>query len=109
MTDDCCVTIKKGLKTDGLSIPRLFWTIIGNPYNPKYVGSGIIHDGLYQSHAVPQKEADLLFKSMLKHNGVGIIRRNLMYYALRLFGSLAYSNAYKNISENKHFVETEDL
>ena len=84
------VTVKNGLLTDGASIPRLFWTIIGCPMTGKYVGSALIHDGLYASEAIPRKEADKLFIKMLADNGVGYIKRKLMYAAVRVAGGFVW-------------------
>lgn len=88
--DKYIVTIKKGLTTDGASIPRLFWTIIGCPLSGKYVGSALIHDGLYGSHALSKEESDILFLEMMAANKVGFIKRNLMYLAVKIGGKSAY-------------------
>lgn len=88
--DKYIVTIKKGLMTDGASIPRLFWSIIGCPLSGKYVGSALIHDGLYGSHALNKEESDKLFLEMMQHNNVGYIKRNLMYLAVKYGGKHAY-------------------
>jgi len=83
---------KAGFITDGASIPRLFWALIGCPLRGKYVGSAIIHDAtctLWHLGVITRKEGDLLFLQMLKDNGVGFIKRNIMYLAVRsaeLFG-----------------------
>jgi len=84
------ITIKPGFITDGASIPKMFWGIIGCPLNAQYIGSAIIHDGLYKSHALTKKESDLMFKEMLEHNQVHKIKINAMYYALKFFGYHAY-------------------
>src|SRR5262245_43482445 len=35
---------KKGLLTDGASIPSVFWSIIGHPYQGLYLRAAVIHD-----------------------------------------------------------------
>ena len=89
----------KGMKTDGGSIPRFFWRIVGSPFTyclPAY----IIHDH-YCSRARDiqdkkqmkqlRKEADVLFNEMLLwlHENVKGIhcptwKRRLMYHGVRL-------------------------
>lgn len=106
--NDFKVTVKKGLVTDGASIPRIFWSIIGCPSNGKYVGSAIIHDGLYMSEIISRKDADKIFLDMLKHNGIGYIKRNLMYFAVRLGGYFVWRKHNQDtVSLNKKFVLVE--
>ena len=40
--------VPKNTKTDGASIPSLFWQIIGHPFSPPFVAYAIGHDYLYQ-------------------------------------------------------------
>ena len=37
-------TAPKGAKVDGASIPQLFWTPIGGPFEGKYRYASVIHD-----------------------------------------------------------------
>lgn len=85
------VTVKNGLLSNGASIPQAFWSIIGCPMGGKYVGSAIIHDALYGSHVLTREESDKLFIDMMEHNGVGKIKRNLMYWAVRVGGKAAWN------------------
>ena len=85
------VTVGDGFVTDGASIPRAFYTLIGCPLSGKYVGSAIIHDALYNSRLLPKVDADKMFLEMLKDNGVGAIKRNLMYWAVKYFGKSSYN------------------
>lgn len=99
------VTIKPGLLTDGASIPKVFWSIIGCPLNGRYVGSALIHDGLYASHTLSKEESDLLFLDMMKHNKVSLWRRKLMYWAVKFGGGSAYnSKSAEYITETKNYV-----
>ena len=99
------VTIKPGLLTDGASIPKVFWSIIGCPLNGKYVGSALIHDGLYASHVLSKEESDLLFLDMMKHNKVSLWRRKLMYWAVKFGGKSSYNGkSAEYIAETKNYV-----
>lgn len=84
------ITIKDGLLTDGASIPRSVWSIIGCPLTGKYVGSSLIHDGLYSCGELTRLESDQIFLDMLEHNGVGFIKRYTMYHAVRLGGQVSW-------------------
>ena len=108
-TNNLCVKVKRGLPTDGASITKLAWSIIGSPFNSKYVGSAIIHDGLYASNLVTRAHADRIFLEMLKHNGVGLIKRKVMYHMVKLFGGLAYKRSPEEIEASSKFVEVKLL
>lgn len=85
---------KAGLATDGGTIPRMFWSIIGSPYTyalPAYV----IHDHyaelarhLYTADPDAARllryQCDQLFVEMLEYLGVNWMKRNIMYRAVRL-------------------------
>jgi len=82
-------TIPKGFRTDGASIPRLFWRIIGHPFEPKVARAAVVHDYLYSKECdlvMDRKKADRAFRNILKSDGVGVIKRNLMYFGVRVGG-----------------------
>jgi len=85
------ITVKPGVITDGASIPRFAWSLIGCPLSGKYVGSAIIHDALYDSQILSRQEADRIFYDMLLHNGVSKFIAKIIYYSVRLFGSKNYN------------------
>ena len=57
----------------------------------KYVGSALIHDALYGSHVLTKEESDKLFLDMMKDNGVGTTKRNLMFWAVKFGGRSAWN------------------
>lgn len=80
------VTIPKGFKTDGASIPRMLHTIIGQtPFNPNIIIPSMIHDYLYTTGICTRKEADVNLLNMLILNDLKITGY-FMYLAVRLFG-----------------------
>ena len=100
------VTAKSGLKTDGASIPRAFWGVIGSPLTGKYVKSAILHDALYASEALPRKQCDELFREMLKAEGVSMWRRNTMYWAVRAGGGRVWKrHTKKSIDRGRRYCE----
>ncbi len=90
----------KYMSTDGASIPRFFWRIVGHPMTASYVRAAVIHDAGYANtlewsyqygsnwvHEIHgRKETDQLFLMLMKDLKVSWWRRNLMYLAVRWFG-----------------------
>ena len=66
--------IPKGFITDGGSIPRFFWRIIGAPTDPQTCGAYIKHDWKYQTACVPREQADSELYDDLREAGIGYFR-----------------------------------
>jgi len=89
-----------GMWTDGASIPRFFWRVIGHPMMLPYVKAAVIHDAGYMdklewsykedgewvAEAHTRKEIDELFLALMKALGISWWRRTMMYQAVRWFG-----------------------
>lgn len=82
--------ILPGLFTDGASNGRLFYTLIGCPFNGKYTPAAVMHDGLYASHVISRKSADRVFRVLMLSLDVSTWRAYAMYAAVRTFGKLAW-------------------
>ena len=50
--------VKKGFLSDGASIPRPFWGLVGHPLSSDYLESAILHDALARSGMYGPREAD---------------------------------------------------
>ncbi|MBC8373993.1 MAG: DUF1353 domain-containing protein [Planctomycetes bacterium] len=95
--DGTTLTAPAGTATDGASIPRFFWRIIGPPMTGRYRQAAVIHDAGYtadlQWHiddapiAYDRKAIDALFLRLMKALGVSWWRRRLMHLAVRWFGA----------------------
>lgn len=87
------ITIGEGFRTDGASIPRLPLTrwIIGEPMEGEYLPAALIHDGLYSAEIFKREICDGIFLVLLKRCGINIIKRNLMYYAVRIGGGAVWA------------------
>ncbi len=86
---DYTYTVPKGYVTDGASIPRAIWSIIGSPYQPQFIRAAIIHDLMCNQYdALPKKSKihlitmSELFYHILRHNGVSRLKAKLMYNAV---------------------------
>lgn len=86
--DNKLYTVKKGFKTDLASTPRLSWVLF--PKSGIYTEAAVIHDYMYVEALLTKKKADKTFKKALKECGVGMIRRNAMYAAVRVGGQGNY-------------------
>jgi hypothetical protein len=100
------VAIKAGFRTDGASIPRLFWRVIGHPFQGDYLGPAVVHDALYQSEALTRAQADSLLYDLLLANGVGRCRAWTIYRGVRMFGWAAWNDRNNAaVSAAKQLVE----
>ena len=103
--DTLVVITKDGFYTDGASIPKLLWNVVGSPFEGNYTEPAIIHDGLYGSHWLTKEQSDKLFLEMMEVNGVNWLKRYTMYYAVKFFGRNAWNKPKKKIEKVKTLVE----
>ena len=82
------IEVKIGFQTDFASVPRLFWAIL--PKWGRYGNAAIIHDWLYWIQDRPRREADEIFLEAMGVLGVRHPVKYPMYWAVRLFGWLAW-------------------
>lgn len=84
--------VPKGFVTDGGSIPRFFWRVIGHPFESEYIDRYVEHDYDYAVGSISRKEADEKLREGLKADGMGFFKRNLIYFAVRWFGAKYYNS-----------------
>ena len=92
MIGDKLIHIPAGFKSDLASVPRVFRNII-NTYGEDHTKAAVIHDWLYRNGyklGVSRKEADEIFLEVMKEQGAGFFKRQLMYRAVRIFGAFSY-------------------
>ena len=82
------IDVAIGFKTDFATVPRLFWAIL--PKWGRYGNASVIHDWLYWMQIRPRQEADAIFLEAMGILGVSPPVRYPMYWAVRLFGGLAW-------------------
>jgi hypothetical protein len=94
------ITVPPGFVTDLTSIPRWGWIVL--PPDGPWVKGAVIHDFLYatqgtgtwkkhpsgNSRAEPYSrvEADWILRDALRNRGVGVVRRNIIWLAVRVGG-----------------------
>ncbi len=85
------VVISAGFRTDGASVPRVVWTILGvDRLHPSIASAAVVHDALYAAHLTTRAQADRAFYILAKQNGLARHRAAIMWGALRLFGWVAW-------------------
>ena len=90
------VVVPEGFVSDGASIPRWAWPIVGPPLRGKHLEPAVVHDYLCErSFKLVDYEArvmaDAAFFLLLKRFGVPYWKRALMYVAVRFWGRYTYS------------------
>ena len=85
--EDTEIVAPAGFVSDGASIPRIFWRVIGPPFRGRYRDAAIIHDWLYSSGSFTRIETDKIFMQAMKELGVSSWRRGAMYRAVRIGGA----------------------
>lgn len=81
-------TVPAGTWTDLASIPRILWIVL--PPIGAHNKAAVLHDRLYRTQPVSRKDADGIFRRILKESYVGFKARWAMYLGVRLFGWLAW-------------------
>lgn len=98
--------VPTGYTYDGASIPRPVWSIIGSPFEPRYMAAALAHDWLYLMHLVGRSVADEVFFQLLRQCGVGLWRARIMWGAVRSCGYPAWTN---NEADNREIARIRTL
>ena len=82
------VRIEIGFKTDGASIPRWVWPIVGPPIRSNHFRAAVVHDWLCENAQSYDERlmGDAKFFALLRKYGVPRWKRSVMYLAVRLAG-----------------------
>jgi len=83
------IIIEEGFISDGASIPEFLYPLFDKE---NYLFPAIVHDWLYFTGNNSRRKSDRIFYELLRKQGVGYIRSNLMYLAVRIFGKKYYTN-----------------
>lgn len=71
---------------DGASIPQVFWSLIGGPFEGRYRNASIVHDYYCDRQVQPWRDTHRIFYEAMVCSGVGLLRAKVMYYAVYRFG-----------------------
>jgi hypothetical protein len=80
------LTADPGFKTDGASIPRALWTIVGSPFTGKYIGAAVVHDVGCDTHKYSWEVTHRMFYTAMLELGVSEDYAKLLYWGVRIGG-----------------------
>lgn len=92
------VIVRKDFQTDGASIPNtpmIRW-LIGHPFSMPLLPCALVHDALYAGELLSRKECDWLFLELMKRAGIGWLKRNIVWTAVRAGGAFVWSRHSKS-------------
>ncbi len=87
---DESINVPVGFKTDFASIPRILWGVI--PRWGRYGNAAVVHDYCYWSQTYTRKRSDEIFMEGMTVLQVSSLLRHIIYFAVRIFGFLAWRN-----------------
>jgi Protein of unknown function (DUF1353) len=76
----------KGSLVDGASIPRVFWTSIGGPFEGKYRLASVVHDVACREKKQTWRAVHRMFYNASRLAGVDPVQARIMYGAVFHFG-----------------------
>ena len=79
-------SVPRGVEVDGASIPQVFWSIIGGPFEGKYRNASVIHDYYCKTRTRRWQDVHQVFYEAMLASGVGDAQALLMYKAVEQFG-----------------------
>lgn len=95
------IAVLPGYVTDGASIPRVAWRVVGNPWE-EYLPAAIIHDILYETEIFDRRDADRCFIDLMEWLEIGWARRSIMYRAVRMGGGFTWR---KHTEDSKAYAK----
>jgi len=91
-TEGFSLCVNRGFDFDGASVPQIFWSFGLSPMTGSYQRSACLHDALYACEFGNDRGlCDDLFLEAMESDGVGFLRRMLMYGAVRAFGWVVWN------------------
>jgi len=76
----------KGHKIDGASIPPVFWSFIGGPFEGKYRNASVVHDYECDVKQRPWRTVHRMFYNASRCGGVEATKAKVMFAAVYHFG-----------------------
>ena len=89
-SDRDTIEVLEGFTSDGASIPKVAWSIIGGPYG-EYLYGAIVHDWCYFLGLFSRKRCDQIFLEAMEDLRVAWLKRKIMYWAVRAFGWIGWN------------------
>ncbi len=97
----CCykgewITVQKGFITDGISIPKMFWGLIG-PFSDAF-SAALVHDWLFSpfNKKYNWKESNWIFYEIMKECCVNPIERRVIYAGVFIGSYPVWTKRFEN-------------
>ena len=78
--------VPAGAVVDGASIPQIFWSVIGGPFEGPYRNASVVHDHYCVVRTRKHHDVHLVFYEGMLTSGAGEGRARMMYEAVKRFG-----------------------
>lgn len=107
-SDDYIIRVYAGFVSDGGSLPRISWTLLGIfPYSPECVLSFFLHDFLYSSQLLTRCQSDgLLYEVLQIPPACSKLQSWLIWAHVRLYGWMAWHRRHpETIHKARNFGE----
>lgn len=102
----------KGSVVNGASIPDALWAAVGAPFVGDYRRASVIHDVACEKKQAPADAVHLAFYYAMRADGVGWVKANAMYQAVKRFGptwnvdtGAAWPTRTPSVEEMQLFIE----
>lgn len=79
-------SVPAGTVVDGASIPQVFWSVIGGPFEDNYREASVIHDFYCDRKTEPWEDVHKVFYDGMMARGVTPFKAKMMYAAVYNFG-----------------------
>lgn len=92
------IVVPKGFTTDFASVPWPASMLI--PMSGQHNMAAVVHDYLYSTQERSRKESDDIFLEALTVLGVSLVKRRIMYRAVRLWGWVPWNHHKKKMRKS---------
>lgn len=75
-----------GIEVDGASIPQVFWSLVGGPFEGEYINASVIHDFYCRAKSRTAHDTHRNFYYGMRASGVPEWKATYMYWAVSTFG-----------------------
>jgi hypothetical protein len=101
-------TVREGFITDGASIPRIAWSIVGHPFQEPLKAAAILHDAEYAAKLYTRKECDERFYLAMRELGIRWTKSRIIWLAVRSGGWMPWKKyTVESIQKARKLVECE--
>ncbi|MDA3925200.1 MAG: DUF1353 domain-containing protein [Kiritimatiellae bacterium] len=92
LVDGRATLIRRGFPTDGASIPRFTWRLIGHPFQLPLLAYALPHDADYGAELFPKTECDWRFLTNQQTDGhICWAKRNAIWSAVHTCGGSVWN------------------